>query len=71
MYRDTEALRQLVRRWCPSTHTFFFAHGELIVTLEDVENHWLLPILGDQGPADLVLSPEELKIEAALADYIG
>uniref|UniRef100_A0A2N9FF22 Aminotransferase-like plant mobile domain-containing protein n=1 Tax=Fagus sylvatica TaxID=28930 RepID=A0A2N9FF22_FAGSY len=46
MYRDTEALRQLVRRWCPSTHTFFFAHGELTVTLEDVENHWLLPILG-------------------------
>uniref|UniRef100_A0A2N9GS51 Aminotransferase-like plant mobile domain-containing protein n=1 Tax=Fagus sylvatica TaxID=28930 RepID=A0A2N9GS51_FAGSY len=71
MYRDTEALRQLVRRWCPSTHTFFFAHGELTVTLEDVENHWLLPILGDQDPADLVLSPEELEIEAALADYIG
>jgi hypothetical protein len=71
MYRDTEALRQLVRRWCPSTHMFFFAHGELTVTLEDVENHWLLPILGDQDLADLVLSPEELEIEAALADYIG
>uniref|UniRef100_A0A2N9FUD6 Aminotransferase-like plant mobile domain-containing protein n=1 Tax=Fagus sylvatica TaxID=28930 RepID=A0A2N9FUD6_FAGSY len=71
MYRDTEALRQLVRRWCPSTHTFFFAHGEMTVTLEDVENHWLLPILGDQGPADLILSPEELEIESALADYIG
>jgi hypothetical protein len=71
MYRDTEALRQLVRRWCPSTHTFFFAHGELTVTLEDVENHWLLPILGDQDPADLTLSPEESEIEAALADYIG
>uniref|UniRef100_A0A2N9HP86 Aminotransferase-like plant mobile domain-containing protein n=1 Tax=Fagus sylvatica TaxID=28930 RepID=A0A2N9HP86_FAGSY len=71
MYRDTEALRQLVRRWCPSTHTFFFANGELSVTLKDVENHWLLPILGDQGPADLVLSPEELEIESALADYIG
>jgi hypothetical protein len=71
MYRDTEALRQLVRRWCSSTHTFFFAHGELTVTLEDVENHWLLPILGDQGPADLVLSPEKLEIESALADYIG
>ena len=71
MYRDTEALRQLVRRWCPSTHTFFFAHGELTVTLEDVENHWLFPILGDQGPADLELSPEESMIEAALPDYIG
>uniref|UniRef100_A0A2N9GXZ3 Aminotransferase-like plant mobile domain-containing protein n=2 Tax=Fagus sylvatica TaxID=28930 RepID=A0A2N9GXZ3_FAGSY len=71
MYRDTEALRQMVWRWCPSTHIFFFAHGELTVTLEDVENHWLLPILGDQGPADLILSPEELEIESALGDYIG
>ena len=70
MYRDTEALRQLVRKWCPSTHTFVFAHGELTVTLEDVENHWLLPILGDQGPAELELSPEESRIEATLADYI-
>ena len=71
MFRDTEALQQLVRRWCPSTHTFFFAHGELTVTLEDIENHWLLPILGDQDLAELELSPEELRIEAALADYIG
>ena len=71
MYRDTEALRQLVRRWCPSTHTFFFAHGEMTVTLEDVENQWLLPILGDQDPAEIVLSPEESKIKAVLADYIG
>jgi hypothetical protein len=71
MFRDIEALRQLVRRWCPSTHTFFFAHGELTVTLEDIENHWLLPILGDQDPAEVELSPEELRIEAALADYIG
>ena len=71
MFRDTEVLRQLVRRWCPSMHTFFFAHGELTVTLEDIENHWLLPILGDQDPAELELSPEELRIEATLADYIG
>ena len=71
MYRDTGALRQLVRRWCLSSHTFFFTHGEMTVTLEDVENHWLLPILGDQDPAEFELSPEELKIEAALANYIG
>ena len=42
----------------------------MTVTLEDIENHWLLPIFGDQDPAKLKLSPEELKIEAALADYI-
>jgi hypothetical protein len=71
MYRDTESLRQLVRRWCPPTHTFFFAHGEMTVSLEDIENHWVLPILGDQDPAKLELSPEESKIEAILADYIG
>ena len=71
MYRDTESLRQLVRRWCPPTHTFFFAHGEMTVSLEDIENHWVLPILGDQDPTKLELSPEESKIEAILADYIG
>jgi hypothetical protein len=71
MFWDTEALQQLVRRWCPSTHTFFFAHGELTVTLEDVVNHWLLSILGDQDPAEVEVSLEELRIKAALADYIG
>ena len=71
MFQDTEALRQLIQRWCPSTHTFFFAHGELTVTLEYVENHWMLLILGDQDPAEVELSPEELRIEATLADYIG
>ncbi len=70
MFWDTEALRQLVRRWCPSTHTFFFTYGELTVTLEDIENQWRLPILGDQDPAEAELSPEELRIEAALADNI-
>ncbi len=68
---DTEALQQLIRRWCPSIHTFFFAHGELTVTLEDTENHWMLPILGDLDPAEIELSPEELKVEATLVDYIG
>uniref|UniRef100_A0A2N9GZG4 Aminotransferase-like plant mobile domain-containing protein n=1 Tax=Fagus sylvatica TaxID=28930 RepID=A0A2N9GZG4_FAGSY len=71
MYWDTEDLRQLVQRWCPFTHTFFFAHGELTVTLEDVENYWMLQILGDQDPTEVALSLEELKVEATLADYIG
>ena len=71
MFQDIEVLRQLVCRWCPSTHTFFFTHGELTVTLEDVENHWMLPILGDQDLAEVELSSEELRMKAALADYIG
>ena len=71
MYRDTESLRQMVRRWCPSTHTFFFAHSKLTVTLEDVENHWRLPILGDYDPSEIELSPAELKAETILLNYIG
>ena len=58
MYRDTEALRQMIQRWCPSSHTFFFAHGELTVTLEDIENHWMLPILGNCDPSEIELSSE-------------
>uniref|UniRef100_A0A2N9GE63 Aminotransferase-like plant mobile domain-containing protein n=1 Tax=Fagus sylvatica TaxID=28930 RepID=A0A2N9GE63_FAGSY len=49
MFRDTEAMRELLRRWCPSTHTFFFSWGELTPTLEDVANHWMLPILRLSG----------------------
>uniref|UniRef100_A0A2N9EIL7 Aminotransferase-like plant mobile domain-containing protein n=1 Tax=Fagus sylvatica TaxID=28930 RepID=A0A2N9EIL7_FAGSY len=59
MYRDTEALRQILRRWCTSTHTFFFSWGELTITLEDVENHWLLPVLGDMDPFAVEMSEEE------------
>jgi hypothetical protein len=71
MYRDTESLHQLVRRWCPLTHTFFFAHGELTVTLEDVKNHWRLPILGDYDPSEVELSAVEIKAEVVLSDYVG
>ena len=39
MFRDIESLRELLRRWYPSTHTFFFSWGELTPTLEDVANH--------------------------------
>uniref|UniRef100_A0A2N9INB5 Aminotransferase-like plant mobile domain-containing protein n=1 Tax=Fagus sylvatica TaxID=28930 RepID=A0A2N9INB5_FAGSY len=37
MYRDIETLRRILRRWCPSTHTFFFSWGEFTITLEDVK----------------------------------
>jgi hypothetical protein len=71
MYQDTESLRQMVRRWCPSTQKFFFAHDELIVTLEDVENHWRLLILGDCDPSEIELSPAELNAETILLNYVG
>ena len=40
-FRDLYNLRHLVRRWCTTTHTFFFSCGELTVTLEDVADQLL------------------------------
>ena len=37
-FRDLFNLRHLVRRWCTTTHTFFFSCGEVTMTLEDVAN---------------------------------
>ena len=65
-FRDLYNLRHLVRRWCTTTHTFFFSCGELTVTLEDVADQLLFPILGDTDPAALELSPEEEAIEVEL-----
>uniref|UniRef100_A0A2N9H550 Aminotransferase-like plant mobile domain-containing protein n=1 Tax=Fagus sylvatica TaxID=28930 RepID=A0A2N9H550_FAGSY len=66
MFRDTESLRELLRRWCPSTHTFLFSWGELTPILEDVANHWMLPILGEHSFSNIKLSAEEEEIAAAL-----
>jgi hypothetical protein len=66
-----EALQQMIRRWCLSTHTLFFAHGELTVTLEDIENHWMLTILGDCDPSEIELSSEEFKAKTILLNYVG
>uniref|UniRef100_A0A2N9FGB0 Aminotransferase-like plant mobile domain-containing protein n=1 Tax=Fagus sylvatica TaxID=28930 RepID=A0A2N9FGB0_FAGSY len=66
MFRDTESLRELLRRWCPSTHTFFFSWGELTPTLEDVANHWMLPILGEYSLSNIKLSAAEEETAAAL-----
>ena len=49
-YRDLFNLRHLVHRWCTATHTFFLSYGEITVTLEDMANPLLLPILGDVDP---------------------
>ena len=58
-YRDLFNLHHLVRRWCTATHTFFFSCGEITVTLKDVMNQLLLPILDDVDLGSLELSPEE------------
>ena len=46
-YRNLFNLHHLVHRWCTTTHTFFLSYGEIIVTLEDMANQLLLPILVD------------------------
>ena len=65
-FRDLYNLRHLVRWWCTTTHTLFFSCGELTVTLKDVANQLLLPILSDVNLATLEFSPEEKAIEAEL-----
>ncbi len=66
MFRDTEPLREVLRRWCPSTHTFFFSWGELTPILEDIANHWMLLILGEHLLSNIKLSAAELETAAAL-----
>ena len=51
-YKDLFNLRHLVHRWCTATHTFFLSCSEITVTLKDVANQLLLPILGDVDPGD-------------------
>jgi len=65
-YRDLFNLHHLVRQWCSATHTFFISCGKITVTLEDVANQLLLPILGDMDPSDIELSSEEEAVEAKL-----
>jgi hypothetical protein len=66
MFRDTEPLREVLRKWCPSTHTFFFSWGELTLTLEDIANHWMLPVLGEHSFSNIKLSAEEEEVAATL-----
>ena len=71
MYRDVVGTRHLLRRWCPATHTFFLAWGEFTVTIEDVANLLMLPILGDVDPTRLRLIAAESVIEEELIEGFG
>ena len=70
-FRDLYNLHHLVRRWCTTTHTFFFSYGKLTVTLKDVANQFLLPILGDTNPTTLEFSPKKEAIETNLKKRMG
>ena len=71
MYRDVIGIRHLVRRWCPTTHTFFLAWDEFTVTIEGVTNLLMLPILGDVDPTRLRLIAAESVIEEELIEGFG
>ena len=70
-FRDAKGLRHLIRRWCPSLHTFFFSIGELMVTLEDVVNNFLLLVFGDENPFNISLFDEDLEVEDKLFSHFG
>ena len=70
-YHNLFNLRHLVRWWCSVTHTFFLSCGEITVTLEDVANQLLLPILGDVNPSDIQLSAEKETVETELRKGLG
>ena len=44
---DIALITAFVERWRPKTHTFHLAHGEMTITLQDVEVIMGLPIEGE------------------------
>ena len=70
-YWDLFNLRHLVHWWCNATHIFFLSCGEIIMTLEDVANQLLLPILDDTDPNHIDLFVEEEVVEVKLKKGIN
>lgn len=50
---------------------FFLSCSKITMTLEDMENQLLLPILGDMDPSDIKLSIKEEAVEVELRKGIS
>ena len=50
---DHALITAFVKQWCPETHTFHLPHGEMTITLQDVEVIMGLPVEGEAmvGPS--------------------
>ena len=70
-FKDNKGLKHLVRCCCPSLYTFFFFVGEIMITLEDVVNNFLLSLFGDENPFDISITDEDLKVEDKLFSHFG
>ena len=68
-FRDAKGLRHLVRRWCPSLHTFFFSVSEITISLKDVVNNFLLLVFGEENPFNISLASEDLEVEDKLFSH--
>nr|POE94916.1 serine/threonine-protein phosphatase 7 long form like [Quercus suber] len=44
---DHALIIAFVERWCPETHSFHLPHGEMIITLQDMEVKMGIPIKGE------------------------
>ena len=44
---DHALITAFVKQWCPETHTFHLPHGEMTITLQDVEVIMGLPVEGE------------------------
>lgn len=56
---------------CSVTHKFVLSCGKLIVTLEDVANQLLLPILSDVGLSQIQVSKDKIVMETELYGHGG
>ncbi|GKV34432.1 hypothetical protein SLEP1_g42807 [Rubroshorea leprosula] len=62
-----EILRAVgILKWCTSTDTFILTFGEVTVTLKDMTNLMLLPVVREEDLRHITLTPDERVAQVAL-----